>query len=350
MKKIYLLTLIFSVFTFSLTAQTTDVATGLNYPWGIVFKGDVLYITEAATGSISKINVNDANPAPSLVVSGLGTPIELAFNGNDLYINEFDLFKISKINVLDAVPAPTDVITGLNNQTYNLQIKDNMLYYGESVANKISKINLADSVPAPVTVAAGFNSVSGITFNGSTLYISESEGNKISKINIDDTVPTKVDVITNLSDQPYTSIIYGNELYILLASTGKIVKIDLTATNPTLVEVVTGISLSRGMAVNGNSLYISDFLGNKIIKYQLPALTTTDLSKISLKVFPNPVLEELRISGLTKRENYKIFSATGAIVGKGTVFGNEKIDVKNLIKDMYFLKIENHNVIKFIKK
>lgn len=273
MRKKFTLNLILFISCCSLSAQITDVITGVNFPWGIAFNGDELYITEAATGTISKINITDATPTPSVVVSGLSTAIELAFNGNDLYINEFDAQKISKINITDAAPIPTDVLTGITSQTYSMQILGDDLYFGEYSENKVSKIDISLTTPTSTDVVTGLTTPSGLFLDGNTLYISESEENKISKIDIIDAEPTPVDVFTGLEDQPYSIILYGNDLYILLATVGKIVKIDVTATNPTPIDVVTGIPLSRGMAIKDNFLYIADFLGNKISKLELPTLT-----------------------------------------------------------------------------
>ncbi|WDF45729.1 T9SS type A sorting domain-containing protein [Chryseobacterium sp. KACC 21268] len=350
MKRIFTLSFIALIGAQSLTAQTTDVATGINYPWGIAFKGNDLYITEALTGSISKINVNDASPTPTLVMSGLSTAIELAFKGDELYINEFDAKKISKINITDATPTPVDVLTGITGEAYSLQIKGNDLYYAQYFENKISKIDLSNPTPTPTNVVTGVGTPSGLFFDGDVLYISESVGKKISKINITDPVPTASTVVTGLEDEPYTSILYGSDLYVLLASVGKIVKVDLSATNPTATDVVTGIALSRGMAIKDNYLYISDFIGNKISKLQLPTLAVNDFSKVNFQAYPNPVSDFLQISGLTKAENYTIFNISGMQLSKGVINNNQKINTENLKSGLYLIKLENGQTIKFIKK
>lgn len=350
MKRIFTLSLIALFGAQSLTAQTTDVATGINYPWGIAFKGNDLYITEALTGTISKINVYDALPAPVLVVSGLSTAIELAFNGDDLYINEFDAQKISKINITDATPTPVDVVTGITGQAYSLQIKGNDLYYAEYFENKISKIDLNTPSPTPTNVATGIGTPSGLFFDGDMLYICESVGRKVSKINITDGVPTATDVVTGLEDEPYKSILYGSDLYVLLASMGKIVKIDLSATNPIATDVVTGIPLSRGMAIKDNFLYISDFIGNKISKLQLPTLAVNDFSNIHFQAYPNPVSDFVQLSGLSKAENYTIFNISGMQLSKGKIDRNQKINTENLKTGLYLIKLENGQTVKFIKK
>ena len=69
-----------------------------------------------------------------------------------------------------------------------------------------------------------------------------------------------------------------------------------------------------------------------------------------LKLFPNPSDDYIQISGLTQRENYKIYNELGAKILVGRVVNNENIDVKNLRNGIYFLTIENGQTIKFIKE
>jgi len=72
--------------------------------------------------------------------------------------------------------------------------------------------------------------------------------------------------------------------------------------------------------------------------------------KNKIQLYPNPSTEFVEIFGLTKKENYELYNVLGVLVNSGKVSSNEKIDVKSLINGMYFLKFENGNSIKFIKK
>ncbi|MDH7447555.1 T9SS type A sorting domain-containing protein [Aquimarina sp. 2201CG14-23] len=72
--------------------------------------------------------------------------------------------------------------------------------------------------------------------------------------------------------------------------------------------------------------------------------------KPALNIFPNPTVNFIKISGLTKTANYKIYNVLGAETKKGTISKNEKIDVQNLNNGIYFLKFEDGNTIKFIKE
>lgn len=69
-----------------------------------------------------------------------------------------------------------------------------------------------------------------------------------------------------------------------------------------------------------------------------------------IKLFPNPSSDFIRISGITKTENYSIYNILGAKVKSGTILNGEKIDIRNVKKGLFFLKFESGEFMKFIKK
>jgi hypothetical protein len=75
-----------------------------------------------------------------------------------------------------------------------------------------------------------------------------------------------------------------------------------------------------------------------------------EINEKNIKLFPNPTSDYIQISGLTKTENYSVYNVIGLEISKGTISINEKIDVKNYSNGLYFLKFQNGNIIKFIKK
>jgi hypothetical protein len=70
----------------------------------------------------------------------------------------------------------------------------------------------------------------------------------------------------------------------------------------------------------------------------------------SLKLFPNPAIEYIQISGLFKEVNYTIYNILGKKVLTGNVVNDEGIYIQNLANGLYLLKFNNGNTIKFIKK
>jgi len=71
--------------------------------------------------------------------------------------------------------------------------------------------------------------------------------------------------------------------------------------------------------------------------------------KPSINIFPNPSTDFIKVSGLIKTFNYKIYNSLGAEVISGTISNNDTIITQNLTNGLYFLKFEDGNTIKFVK-
>jgi len=69
-----------------------------------------------------------------------------------------------------------------------------------------------------------------------------------------------------------------------------------------------------------------------------------------VSIFPNPTSNFLTISNLKNAVNYIIINQLGQEILKGNIDSNEEIDIKSLKNGLYFLKLENKKLIKFIKK
>ncbi|NNC49057.1 MAG: T9SS type A sorting domain-containing protein [Flaviramulus sp.] len=81
------------------------------------------------------------------------------------------------------------------------------------------------------------------------------------------------------------------------------------------------------------------------------ALDINDFEKqLKIKLFPNPASDYIQISGLDKGEMYSIYNVLGTKVDAGFISNYEKIDVQNIAKGLYFLKLESGNTIKFSRE
>ncbi|WOD44309.1 T9SS type A sorting domain-containing protein [Hwangdonia lutea] len=359
MKKIYIACL--SLFlTLSTFAQVTDVATGLNSPNCLAVKGDYLYIAELNGNKISKIDLTISNPTPITVITGVNAPRGLVFNGDELYISENSENKISKINVTDVTPTKTDLITGITNPG-RMVLHGNALYIAEDpnappVNNKkIYKVDVSQPTPTLSTFVTGVRTAKDLWITGNYMYIAVYQGNKISKVDITAATPVLTDEITGMP-APIGLALDGNDLYIshYTAAGGggnKISKIDITVMpQTTATTVIPSISNPADILLVGSDMYIAQLSLNKISKFSLNALSVSASVFEELSVFPNPSLQYLQISGLTRTENYKIYNTLGVEVAKGNLVPNHKITISQLKSGLYFLEIANNNTFKFVKK
>jgi len=98
-------------------------------------------------------------------------------------------------------------------------------------------------------------------------------------------------------------------------------------------------------------------INSKGVSYgSLSTIDTNDMQdieidfKAKIKTYPNPSTNYISLSGLAQSENYTIYNMQGKQVLRGTITADNKIEVKFLTKGMYLLKLENFEMIKFIKE
>lgn len=225
------------------------------------------------------------------------------------------------------------------------------MYVAEYSGNKISKIDLTATTPTAVDVVTSLSGPTGLLLHGNDLYITESSANKVSKLDITDTSPAVVDFVTTGFSFPYGLALYESVLYVPNTGGNTISKVDITADTPSAVfEVSVGGSPS-GLALNENDLYMAQFSDNKISKYVLPTLSSGEQLTLSdLNIYPNPSKNFIQISNLNKVLNYKVYTLLGAEVLKGSVSGDEKINIQSLSNQMYILQFNNGSAIRFIKE
>ncbi|WP_298900345.1 T9SS type A sorting domain-containing protein [uncultured Psychroserpens sp.] len=107
----------------------------------------------------------------------------------------------------------------------------------------------------------------------------------------------------------------------------------------------TGVTSFTVSAVNTTAL-----IGFDDLIISPSSLSTDEFTLKTVKIFPNPTTDFIEVRGLTTTENYNIYDVLGKEVKRGTISINEKIDARTLENGVYFLKFENANALKFIKK
>lgn len=87
---------------------------------------------------------------------------------------------------------------------------------------------------------------------------------------------------------------------------------------------------------------------NSVVSRDTGILAVDSSVKSIFSVYPNPVKDDLSVSGISKNTAFEIYSMDGKLVKTGTYSPNQSINVNSLTKGIYFIKIEEKTV-KFIK-
>jgi hypothetical protein len=100
-----------------------------------------------------------------------------------------------------------------------------------------------------------------------------------------------VDVLTTGLTDPAGLAISGNTLYISESfGSNKISKIDISSASPTKTDVVAGLSGPDGLAISGNTLYIAETEADKISKIDITSATPTLTTVISGVLEPTGIV------------------------------------------------------------
>lgn len=122
--------------------QAVHVA-DVDSPFEIEAISDELFISERFAGRISKIDLNNPSSGPVIVVQGLDRPSGLAADGKELYIAEAGTSKIVKVNTTIANPTASDaVVSSLLNYPSGLLIINNILYITDFFESALFKVDL----------------------------------------------------------------------------------------------------------------------------------------------------------------------------------------------------------------
>lgn len=80
------------------------------------------------------------------------------------------------------------------------------------------------------------------------------------------------------------------------------------------------------------------------------SLNDVQFTNRAIRLFPNPASSSIKISGLTKEENYSIYNIIGSRITGGKISNNQKMNIQHLSNGLYLLKFDNGNTIKLIKE
>jgi len=100
------------------------------------------------------------------------------------------------------------------------------------------------------------------------------------------------------------------------------------------------------------NLYIADILNNRIRKVHLNVeVDNLEQPQNKIAIYPNPTSNQISISASTKIENIIITNTIGQVVFSQNNINSEKlqVDVKSFVAGVYFIKINDLLVQKFIK-
>jgi hypothetical protein len=126
---------------------------------------------------------------------------------------------------------------------------------------------------------------------------------------------------------------------------------DAFVSNADYMYVVMRVALMKG----GIPVNCTNFDSGEVEDYTVRITKKSSSSLLNqndILIYPNPVSTVLNVKNISKRANYKIYSAAGQLISSGIILNN-KVDVHALINGVYMIDIQDGSTSvqkKFIKE
>jgi len=245
---------------------------------------------------------------------------------------------------------------------------NNIGYYEDLWAKDGSTLNLNNSTVVGSIVSFW---LSKINIKNSTIIGRGYVGGEGAKVNLDNSIWTNMKFSqmpdTNLVSAKYSIInnfLYGSSKNKIIYDKVPLstVWLDSISNNGGLTPTVKLKDLPDNPAItNGNPLYLGTMDQRGVVRsdkvsigaYQWVKTTgieTTEFSE-SVKVYPNPVADELIIefAGNTQNTDFEVINSLGQVVSSGVLFGKISISTASFITGIYLVKLKSGNTVELKK-
>lgn len=154
--------------------------------------------------------------------------------------------------------------------------------------------------------------------------------------------------ITNMASVIETGFVYSTSENLPTISDTKIITESGEGTfSNTLTDLLPNTTYYiRPYAVNANGTIYGSL---STVDTSIQASIDVNL-KTRIKTYPNPSTSFISLSGLMESKNYIIYNMAGKELAKGNISINNKIDIRFLENGMYLLKLDDFEIIRFIKE
>lgn len=156
---------------------------------------------------------------------------------------------------------------------------------------------------------------------------------------------------TNLSDFSFNSIFINNGAGTTITVAGYNDGVMVGSSQTVATGVISTLTFNNSI-VDEVRLTATDFYQVDIDSFSgsTSTLSTEDvLQNSEIQLYPNPASDTFSISGLKSSNNYLIMNSLGENILSGEINPNEHINIQNLATGLYFVQLNNRNVLKLIK-
>lgn len=328
----------------TITPGTTPVITAQSNPFGLALDAiNKLYIAESGVSNgnrISRATLTDAQPiATPLFTTGLNKPTRLKWSAdNYLYSTETGSNEISRANLGVASPVMQSYFNSGLSQPMGLDVVGTKLFVGDFGSTSIKNIDTSVS-PFQVNTHV-IDYASDIVNDGTSMYFVNNNSSNVYKANILNNDGSIVIVAEGIT-KPSSLVLHNSMLYISDSTNGAIYRINPYGGSTTPQLLISGLNAPNGMVVYNNNLYIAETGANRIVTFNMSALSIIDNEEEQnlFSVSPNPTSDVLHFEISSKIDSVEVFDVSGNLILKENSFEANSLSVSSLSSGLYFVKV-----------
>ncbi|MEQ1702073.1 MAG: YncE family protein [Ilumatobacteraceae bacterium] len=232
--------------------RAATIAVGQN-PYGVVFDGTSIWVSNAADGTLSKVD-----PATNTVLDTFSvgsTSYGLAFDGDDIWISSGSNF-VSRFD-----RTSNTVVATVTTDAYpsGIAFDGTHIWVANTMMSSVSKID-----PATNTVVATLTGISGaygVAYDGTSIWVVSGFSNSVKRI---DPATNTVIATVAVGQDPYNVAYDGTSIWVTNAGTNNVSKID-PATNAVVATIAVGTN-PYGVAYDGTSVWVTNIDSDAVSK------------------------------------------------------------------------------------
>jgi hypothetical protein len=219
-----------------------------------------IYVSELSTNTVGEYDATTGAPINANLITGVIQPEGLLVSGNTLFVSSgiSNGGYVGTYNATTGAPINPQFITSGVNDPGGLALLGNTLF----VTNNgiwISTYDATTGFPINNPFIQGLTNPYGLLLSGNNLYVSQDFGatNSVGEYNASNGAPINAQLIVTNPNGAYQVALSGNNLFVAGYQQRTVGEYDATTGAVINANFITGLLFPLGVAVVGNTLYVT---------------------------------------------------------------------------------------------
>jgi hypothetical protein len=227
-----------------------------------------IYVSQYLSGTVGEYDATTGAVINASLVTGVSEPEGLVLSGNTLFVSsgEANGGSVGTYNATTGAPINPNFITSGVNGPAGLALSGNTLFVSNEFGDNISTYDATTGATIAAPFITGLAYPYALALSGNNLYVSQdySATNWVGEYNASTGATINAQLFTTNPAGAYGLALSGNDLFVAGYQNGTVGEYDATTGAVINVSFISGLSDPIGLAILGNTLYVSQDEGNNL--------------------------------------------------------------------------------------